>query len=61
MTAQTNTRTDNHSSAPKALTPEDRSALRAVTIFPVLIIAATAEICFCAHSRGRKDWQRVDL
>ncbi|MCV0003413.1 sodium/bile acid transporter [Mobiluncus mulieris] len=40
MTTQTNTRTDNQSVAPKALTPEDRSALKAVTIFPVLIIAA---------------------
>ncbi|WP_279106154.1 bile acid:sodium symporter family protein [Mobiluncus curtisii] len=40
MTTQTNTRTDNQSAAPKALTPEDRSALKAVTIFPVLIIAA---------------------
>lgn len=41
MAAQTtDTKTDNNSPAPKALTPEDRSALRAVTIFPVLIIAA---------------------
>lgn len=40
MAAKTDSQTDSNSSAPKALTPEDRSALRAVTIFPVLIIAA---------------------
>lgn len=34
------TDTENKSKAPKALTPEDRNARLAVTVFPVLIIAA---------------------